>query len=205
MRRFLSPAQRRGKLRIYATFAILIDIEEELPMTIYETKRLQVRELTAADLPVLKRTLQDEKAMYAYAHAFTDAECRAWLANQQRRYREDGFGLWALIRKADGQFIGQCGLTMQDFDGQQVVEIGYLLQRDYWHQGYAIEAARGAKDYAFTHLHINEVWSIIRDNNLASMNVAIRNGMLVRGEISKHYYGIDMPHFGFAVSKTRVN
>jgi hypothetical protein len=33
------------------------------------------------------------------------------------------------------------------------------------------------------------------------LNVAIRNGMLVRGKISKHYYGIDMPHFGFAVSR----
>lgn len=170
-------------------------------MTVYETARLLTRELTTADLPALKQTLQDEKAMYAYAHAFTEEECRAWLTNQQRRYREDGFGLWALIRKADGQFIGQCGLTMQEFAGTKVVEVGYLLQREYWHQGYASEAARGAKDYAFTQLGVNEVWSIIRDNNLASMNVAIRNGMLVRGKIVKHYYGIDMPHFGFAVHK----
>ncbi|WP_054677067.1 GNAT family N-acetyltransferase [Lacticaseibacillus sharpeae] len=171
---------------------------------IYTTARLYTREMTAADVPALRKTLQDQTAMYAYAHAFTDAEVDAWLANNLRRYREDGFGLWAVIRQADDQFVGQCGLTMQDFAGQRVVEIGYLLQRDYWHQGYAIEAARGAKEYAFNELHVPEVWSIIRDNNLASMNVAIRNGMLVRGKIVKHYYGIDMPHFGFVVANPQA-
>ncbi|MCI2033853.1 MAG: GNAT family N-acetyltransferase [Lactobacillus sp.] len=139
-------------------------------MRVYQTDRLLVRELTTADLPTLKQTLQDEKAMYAYAHSFSDEECSAWLATQLRRYQDDGFGLWALVRRSDGQFIGQCGLTMQTFAGAKVVEIGYLLQRAYWHQGYAIEAARGAKRYAFSQLECHEVWSIIRDNNFASVN-----------------------------------
>lgn len=167
---------------------------------IYQTNRLTLRPLTAADEPALARTLQDEQAMYAYAHAFSDEEVHAWLTNQLRRYREDGYGLWAVIRNSDGQFLGQCGLTNQDFNGKRVVEIGYLLQRDYWHQGYATEAAQGAKAYAFKQLGVETVWSIIRDTNIASMNVAIRNGMLVRGRTVKHYYGIDMPHFGFAVT-----
>lgn len=171
--------------------------------TIYTTDRLYTRRLTTADIPNLAKTLQDETAMYAYAHAFSDEEVQAWLQNNLRRYQEDGFGLWALIRKDDNQFVGQCGLTIQHFNNQQVVEIGYLLQRDYWHQGYASEAATGAKHYAFDQLGIPEVWSIIRDNNLASMNVAIRNGMLVRGKMVKHYYGIDMPHFGFAVHNAK--
>lgn len=167
---------------------------------IYETERLVVRQLNQSDQSNLARTLQDEQAMYAYAHAFSDDEVAAWLNNQLRRYREDGFGLWAVETKA-GEFIGQCGLTIQHWQGQDVVEIGYLLQRDHWHQGYAIEAAQGAKRYAFNHLLISEVWSIIRDNNLASMNVAIRNGMLVRGKMMKHYYHIDMPHFGFSIRR----
>ncbi len=171
---------------------------------IYATARLYVREMTIDDIPALRKTLQNEQTMYAYAHAFTDAEVNTWLANNLRRYQEDGFGLWAIIRKADQEFIGQCGLTVQNFADQQVVEIGYLLQREYWGQGYAIEAARGAKSYAFNQLHVPEVWSIIRDNNIASMNVAIRNGMLVRGKIMKHYYGIDMPHFGFMARNPQV-
>lgn len=167
----------------------------------YETKRLLARRMTQADLPNLARTLQDPQAMYAYAHAFSDEEVAAWLANQQRRYQEDGFGLCALINKADGQFIGQCGLTIQTWAKQPVIEVGYLLERRCWHQGFAIEAARGAKAYAFEHLGATGVWSIIRDNNLASMNVAIRNKMLIRGKQIKHYYGLDMPHFGFYVAR----
>lgn len=172
---------------------------------IYQTRRLYTRKMTAADLPALRRTLQDPQAMVAYAHAFSDDEATAWLNNNLRRYREDGVGLWALIRQADGQFVGQCGLTWQQFGSQKVLEIGYLLQRDYWHHGYATEAAVGAKQYAFGGLNADAVWSIIRDTNLASMNVAIRNGMLVRGRIVKHYYGLDMPHLGFAVANPASN
>lgn len=167
---------------------------------IYQTKRLVVRQLDPSDHANLAHTLQDEEAMYAYAHAFSDDEVAAWLNNQLRRYREDGFGLWAVTTKA-GEFIGQCGLTMQKWQGQAVVEIGYLLARDHWHQGYASEAAQGAKQYAFSQLQLPAVWSIIRDNNLASMNVAIRNGMLVRGKMIKHYYDMDMPHFGFCIQR----
>lgn len=166
---------------------------------IYQTERLDVREMTQDDLPALRRTLMDPVTMTAYAHAFTEEEVQAWLHKMLRRYREDGIGLWALIRRADGVFVGQCGLTWQEMNGERVLEVGYLLQRDYWHRGYTIEAARGAKAYAFTELGAKRVWSIIRDNNLASMNVAIRNGMLVRDRTVKHYYGIEMPHLGFAV------
>ena len=95
--------------------------------------------------------------------------------------------------------IGQCGLTYQECDGREVLEIGYLFEKAYWHQGYAMEAAAGCKQYAFEQLHAPEVYSIIRDNNFASMNVAIRNGMTVRGRIIKHYYGMDMPHYVFCV------
>lgn len=167
---------------------------------ICQTDRLVIHQLRASDATNLAQTLQDEQAMFAYAHAFTDDEVTAWLHNQLRRYREDGFGLWAVETKS-GEFIGQCGLTVQPWQDNNVVEIGYLFQRDHWHQGFAIEAARGVKQYAFNQLQLPEVWSIIRDNNLASMNVAIRNGMLVRGKIIKHYYGIEMPHFGFCVRR----
>ena len=55
---------------------------------LFETERLFLRELEQADFAALCRTLQDERAMYAYEHAFSDEEVEAWLANQQRRYRE---------------------------------------------------------------------------------------------------------------------
>ena len=81
--------------------------------------------------------------MHAYAHAFSDEEVHDWLKRQMTRYAHDGFGLWALIRKSDGAFIGQCGITMQEVGKTRVPELGWLLRRDCWHQGHASEAAPG--------------------------------------------------------------
>ena len=126
------------------------------------------------------------------------------LADRERteRYRRDGFGLWAVVEKETGVMVGQCGLSWQSLgDGRQVPEVGYLLERAAWHKGYATEAARACRDYAFEILGFEEVYSIIRDNNLPSQAVARRNGMTVRGSFVKHYYGMDMPHLIFSVSR----
>jgi [ribosomal protein S5]-alanine N-acetyltransferase len=168
---------------------------------VYETERLYTREMTLADYVSLAKILQDPEVMIAYEHAFNDAETTAWLDRQLARYKEFGFGLWAVVLKDTNEMIGQCGLSMQNFDGKQVLEIGYHLQKSFWHKGYAIEAARGCKQFAFEKLNASEVWSVIRDSNFASMNVAIRNGMTIRGRFVKHAYGVDMPHYGFAVTR----
>ena len=171
---------------------------------IIETQRLTLRQMDQGDLDALRAILQDPEVMYAYEHAFSEEEVRAWLANQQRRYREDGFGLWAAVCRQTGEMIGQCGLTWQDWDGRQVLEVGYLFRRSAWGQGYATEAAIACKEYAFTVLDAQEVWSIIRDSNLPSQRVAQRNGMAVRGRFVKHYYGMDMPHLVYSVRRDRL-
>lgn len=169
--------------------------------TILETPRLLLREMTTSDLPAICRVLQDEKTMYAYERAFSDEEAQAWLNNQLRRYREDGFGLWAVVLKESGEIIGQCGITLQDVNGEWIPEVGYLFERAYWHQGFATEAAIACKEYAFSVLGLDTVYSIIRDNNIASQNVAKRNGMTICGRIVKHYYGMDMPHLVYRAER----
>lgn len=168
---------------------------------ILQTQRLNLREMDEADRPALCKILQDKEVMYAYEHAFDDAEVQAWLDNQMRRYREDGFGLWAVILRESGAMIGQCGITWQDCNGRRVPEIGYLFQKAFWHKGYAGEAAIACKHYAFAQLQMDEVFSIIRDNNFASQAVAQKNGMAVCETLEKHYYGVDMPHLVFSVRK----
>lgn len=170
-----------------------------------QTKRLFLREMTQTDFNDLCKMLKDKDVMYAYEHAFSDKEAHEWLDRQIQRYKDYGFGLWAVILKDNGEMIGQCGLTMQDTDDKQVLEIGYLFCKEYWHNGYATEAAKACKDYAFENLLANEVYSIIRDNNIASQNVAKRNGMTVCGKFVKHYYGIDMPHLLFCVKNEKGN
>jgi len=104
---------------------------------------------------------------------------------------------------ADGRPVGvQDYLQIENFDAdKQVLEIGYLFERGFWHKGYATEAARACKKYAFEKLKCDEVCSIIRDTNVASQNVALRNGMKKVDEWVKHYKGVDMPHYRFIVTK----
>lgn len=170
---------------------------------IFETERLYLREICQSDFESLCKILKDPEVMYAYEHGFSDEEVQEWLDRQIRRYEVYGFGLWAVIEKASGELIGQCGLTMQDCNGTEVLEIGYQFQKAYWHKGFAIEAVSGCKKYAFEVLKAEEVFSIIRDNNIPSQNVAVRNGMTVCGKFTKHYYGIDMPHLVFSVKNLK--
>lgn len=161
---------------------------------ICETERLYLREMMPSDFAALCKILQDEKAMYAYEGAFGDEEVKEWLGRQLSRYQRWGFGLWAVVLKETGEMIGQCGLTMQPWKERELLEIGYLFQRAFWHKGYATEAAEACKDYAFEVLDAREVCSIIRDTNIASKKVAVRNGMVKVDTWVKHYRGIDMPH-----------
>lgn len=168
---------------------------------ILETERLLLREMTQDDLPALQGILQDEETMYAYNGAFDEAETQAWLDRQLSRYAQFGFGLWAVVLKESGGMIGQCGLTMQPWRGDEVLEVGYLFNRAFWHHGYATEAARGCMEYAFDLLGAREVCSIIRETNLPSRRVAERNGMTVRDSWVKHYRGIDMPHVRYCAAR----
>ncbi len=161
---------------------------------ILETERLYLREMNQGDFEALCKILQDDETMYAYEGAFSNEEVQEWLDRQISRYRKWGFGLWAVILKETDEMIGQCGLTMQPWKDREVLEIGYLFNRMHWHTGYAVEAAKACKEYAFEILKAEEVCSIIRDTNTASQKVAQRNGMCVKDSWTKHYRGVDMPH-----------
>lgn len=164
---------------------------------ITEADRLYMRELTQSDYSSLCEILQDDDVMYAYEGAFSDLEVQKWLDRQIMRYQKWRFGLWAVILKNTNELIGQCGLTMQPWRDTEVLEIGYLLKKAYWHKGYATEAAKACKKYAFEVLKASEVCSIIRDINIASQNVAIRNGMTVKDNWTKHYRDVDMLHYRY--------
>lgn len=171
---------------------------------VLETDRLRLREMNPSDIGALASMLRDERVMYAYEGAFDEAETEEWLWRQIRRYEKYGFGLWGVFLKDTGEMIGQCGITPQEYKDGLVPEIGYVFAYDYWHKGYATEAAKACKEYGFGTLRFNELYSIVRDMNLASRNVALRNGMTVVDTIVKHYRGVDMPHLVFRVKRDGV-
>lgn len=163
------------------------------------TARLILREMNQGDFDDLKEMLCDPAVMYAYGHKFTDVDVQAWLSRQTARYREYGFGLWALVLRDTGEMIGQAGLTMQPYMGNQVLEIGYLLKQSYWRRGYAREAAARCKTCAFETLGREKVYSIIKSDNVPSIKVAESIGMVKEDEFITRYYGGDMLHFLYSV------
>ena len=168
---------------------------------IIETDRLYLREFTENDYHDLCEILQDKDVMYAYEHPFTEKEVETWYNKLiVGHYEKYGFGLWAVIHKDTNDFLGQCGLTIQKINEEEYLEIGYLFKKKHWHKGYATEAAIACRDYAFDQLKVEEVFSIIRDNNFASQNVAKQIGMTIKGIFIKFYSGIDMPHYLFSVT-----
>ena len=144
---------------------------------ICKTKRLYLRELEQDDFRDLAEILQDPEVVYAYEHHFSDNDVQEWLDRQFMRYAKYGYGLWAIVLQTTGEMIGQAGLTMQPYQNQDILEVGYLLKKRFWHNGYALEAVHECIQYAFHTLNQNKVYAIIKADNEPSIQVAKRLGM----------------------------
>ena len=105
--------------------------------------------------------------------------------------------------KETNEMIGQCGLTMQSWREKELLEIGYLFQKAYWHRGYAAEAAIACREYAFTVLDADSVCSMIRDTHIASQNVAVRNGMKIIDKTTKNFRNTEMEFFLYSVDQAK--
>jgi RimJ/RimL family protein N-acetyltransferase len=143
-------------------------------MAVIETERLLLREFVPEDLEQLAPIFADAEMMRFYQAPFTRERTADWIARSMGLYAERGHGLWAMLRRDDGLFLGDCGLVPQQIEGVEQLEIGYHVRRDQWGRGYATEAAVACRDYAFERLGAASVCSIVDPLNLASRRVAER-------------------------------
>jgi ribosomal-protein-alanine N-acetyltransferase len=155
-------------------------------MTILQTPRLVLRELKPEDATALAQVLSDPETMRYYPAPYDFAGVEQWIELNRQRYRNDSVALWAVELKKTSELIGDCGILVQQVDGERLYEIGYHLRRDLWHQGLATEAAIACRNWAFAHLKTDRLISLIRPENLPSQRVAERNGMTVWKEITWH-------------------
>ena len=144
---------------------------------LFETDRLILRLITQADFDDWCKILSDEETMKHYPAPYDAAGVQRWIDWTLNNYSRYGFGLWAVILKETGEFIGDCGITMQNIHGQMLPEIGYHFHKAHWRKGYASEAARKCMEYAFETLHFPAVYSYMTSTNAASYGVALKNGM----------------------------
>jgi ribosomal-protein-alanine N-acetyltransferase len=143
-------------------------------MWVLETERLALRQFTMHDVDSLMQVLGDPEAMRSYPAPFSREKTAGWIQWGLDSYANHGFGLWAVIRKQDQLFLGDCGTVLQPVEDRTELEIGYHILRREWGQGYATEAARACRDYAFGTLGYPRVVSIVDPLNLASRHVAAK-------------------------------
>ena len=144
---------------------------------ILETERLFLREMTMSDLDALFAVLGDKEIMQHYPYSFDEERVRSWIERNMNRYKEDGFGLWAVCLKDTGEMIGDCGLTLQNIDGQMLPEIGYHIRKDQQRKGYAKEAAMAVRDWAFGNTEYPALYSYCKYTNVGSFKTAESIGM----------------------------
>lgn len=144
---------------------------------ILETKRLFLREMTMSDLDALFAVLGDKEIMQHYPYSFDEERVRSWIERNMNRYKEDGFGLWAVCLKDTGEMIGDCGLTLQNIDGTMLPEIGYHIRKDQQRKGYAKEAAAAVRDWAFQNTEYPALYSYCKYTNVGSFKTAESIGM----------------------------
>lgn len=153
-------------------------------MIILETERLTLRHLRPDDLDSLYALYCDpEVTKYIPDAPQTYEETREeleWFLNGHPAHPE--LGLWATIHKANGQFIGRCGLLPWTIDQHEEVEVAYALAKVYWGQGLATEAAQAIMRYAFEQLHLSRLICLVDRENQASINVAMKIGMTFEKE-----------------------
>ena len=166
---------------------------------IIKNDQLYLRELTSDDFEDLSLILQDEETMYAYEAAFTKQQVSDWLNWNLKSYQENGFGLWAIIDQKSQNFIGQCGIVYSDVEDESLLEISYLVNKQYLNQGYASSASQLCMAYAKDKLKARKICSIIRDTNLSSRKVAEKNGMTILKQFDKDYSGRPVRHFVYSL------
>jgi ribosomal-protein-alanine N-acetyltransferase len=120
----------------------------------------------------LFEVLGDPTAMEHYPAPKTRSETEAWIRWARDSYASNGFGLWAVERAADGDFLGDCGPMLQPVEGELVPEVGYHIVRREWGHGYATAAASASRDLVLGRLGFERVVSIVAPENLASRRVA---------------------------------
>ena len=158
-------------------------------MTI-ETERLLLREYTEDDFGALYEILSDPETMRHYPAPYDADGTRRWIAWNLDNYQKYGFGLWAVVLKETGEFIGDCGLTIQNIDGEWLPEIGYHISKRYWRRGYAKEAARAVRDWCFRNTEYDAVYSYMTASNTASRSTAAANGMTKVKEFMDPRYSV---------------
>jgi len=143
------------------------------------TARLRLRRWRAADREPFAALNADPEVMEHFPASLTRPQSDRLIERIEAGFERNGYGLWALETRADGEFVGFTGLAPVPFEAHftPAVEVGWRLSRSAWGRGYATEAARASLAFGFDEVGLAEVVSFAAAGNARSRAVMERIGM----------------------------
>ena len=115
--------------------------------------------------------------MSFYLKPYSIKEIENLIKRSINLFNEQKIGFFAVILKENKKLIGNCGITIQNIDGNDEYEIGYHINKYYWNNRFATESASAIRDYGFHTLRIKKLCSYMAKKHLASRKVAENIGM----------------------------
>jgi RimJ/RimL family protein N-acetyltransferase len=161
-----------------------------MTVPVLETERLHLREWRESDLSAFAEFWADEATARFVGGICTREDAWRRLAMYMGHWALRGYGMWAVEDKASGHLAGYCGPWNPE--GWPEREIGWGLLKAFHGRGYATEAARRARDFAYRELGWPTAVSYIAPENAASQRVAARLGAVFErpGELRGHPVGV---------------
>ena len=149
---------------------------------VIETERLILRRLKTFDYAdMYEYACSDKVTKYLLWRPHPDAQyTRDYLGYVQSQYRAGEFYDWAVVHKESGKMIGTCGFAKLDFENN-LAEIGYVINPDFWNKGYATEAVRRVIEFGFYDLNLHRIEARYIVGNEKSRRVMEKCGMTFEG------------------------
>ena len=144
-----------------------------------ETERLILRGWRDGDIEPFHTMCNDPEVMRYLGPPLSVADAEAAAARQNGFIDSHGYCFWAVERKADGAFLGFCGLKPGPA-GTPIadqVEIGWRLARDAWGKGYAREAAQASIAWGWANTDTPDIAAMTNIANVRSWGLMERLGM----------------------------
>ncbi|HAT8179845.1 TPA: GNAT family N-acetyltransferase [Legionella pneumophila] len=146
--------------------------------TLLETLRLVIKAPTLNDISHWYLLHSDPDVMQYMGGTRDKYVIQEWLDYDILHYKKHGFAMGSVYEKNNNKFIGVAGLVYLDHDDTQPdVEIGYVLHKKYWRQGYGTEIVDALINWGFTHLKVNKLVAVTRSENTRSRCLLERCGM----------------------------
>ena len=155
-----------------------------------ETERLVLREFTLDDLERLVELRSDPLVM-RYIGLQSREKVEERLRYYLSLYQSHGFGMWAVVHKAENALIGWCGLLFLDQTPE--VEVGYGVARAFWGQGLMTEAARASLRFGFESAKLERIVAVAMPENHQSRRIMEKLGM--RYEKNGHFYNHELVYY----------